>query len=257
MGVLAPETRGKRRRMVASQLAARGVRDARVLAAMAWLPREWFLPPHLAAEAYDDAPLPIGSGQTISQPYIVALMTAALAPRRGERVLIESFAAGGSTPLELCAIPRRHADLNRSRRRRFVSKERATCRQQAHRSKGGQACAETSVDVSSRHHPQRAPTGGWRSALSAGRWRSLNRRGSGVNGLRDPDSPPAAPFRTQRPGRPSHHASPPEVEVDRIRDAEAAAMTDHLREHHAELGLSRAAALGDVFEHYRVTRTHE
>src|SRR5882672_9113248 len=50
--------------------------------------------------------------------------------RRGERVLIESFAAGGSTPLELCAIPRRHADLNRSRRRRFVSKERATCRQQ-------------------------------------------------------------------------------------------------------------------------------
>ena len=105
--------------------------------------------------------------------------------RRGERVLIESFAAGGSTPLELCAIPRRHADLNRSRRRRFVSKERATCRQQAHRNKGGQACAETSVDVSSRHHPQRAPTGGRRSALSAGRWRSLNRRGSGVNGLRD------------------------------------------------------------------------
>src|SRR2546422_1530506 len=100
--------------------------------------------------------------------------------RRGERVLIESFAAGGSTPLELCAIPRRHADLNRSRRRRFVSKERATCRHQAHRSKGGQACAETSVDVSSRHHPQRAPTGGWRSALSAGRRRTLNRRGSGV-----------------------------------------------------------------------------
>src|SRR5882762_10780063 len=98
--------------------------------------------------------------------------------RRGERVLIESFAAGGSTPLELCAIPRRHADLNRSRRRRFVSKERATCRHQARRSKGGQACAETSVDVSSRHHPQRAPTGGWRSALSAGPWRSLNRPAS-------------------------------------------------------------------------------
>jgi protein-L-isoaspartate(D-aspartate) O-methyltransferase len=73
--------------MVARQLAARGIRDARVLAAMAWLPREWFLPPHLAAAAYDDGPLPIGSGQTISQPYIVALMTAALAPRRGARVL--------------------------------------------------------------------------------------------------------------------------------------------------------------------------
>lgn len=87
MAVLAPETRPERRRMVARQLAARGIRDARVLAAMAWLPREWFLPPHLAAAAYDDGPLPIGSGQTISQPYIVALMTAALAPRRGDRVL--------------------------------------------------------------------------------------------------------------------------------------------------------------------------
>lgn len=73
--------------MVATQLAARGIRDCRVLAAMAWVPREWFLPPHLAPEAYDDAPLPIGSGQTISQPYIVALMTAALAPRRGDRIL--------------------------------------------------------------------------------------------------------------------------------------------------------------------------
>ena len=148
--------------------------------------------------------------------------------RRGERVLIESFAAGGSTPLELCAIPRRHADLNRSRRRRFVSKERATCRHQAHCSKGGQACAETSVDVSSRYHPQRAPTGGRRSALSAGCWRSLNCRGSGVNGLRGPDSPPAAPFRTQRPGRPSHHASPPEVALDRI--PELAGEIEWLRE---------------------------
>ena len=54
---------------------------------MAWTPREWFLPPHLARSAYDDAPLPIGSGQTISQPYIVALMTASLAPRRRDRIL--------------------------------------------------------------------------------------------------------------------------------------------------------------------------
>jgi protein-L-isoaspartate(D-aspartate) O-methyltransferase len=73
--------------MVATQLACRGVHDRRVLAAMAWVPREWFLPPHLADEAYDDGPLPIGSGQTISQPLIVALMTQALAPRRGDRVL--------------------------------------------------------------------------------------------------------------------------------------------------------------------------
>src|SRR2546429_6630577 len=59
--------------MVARQLAGRGIRDCRVLAAMGWVPREWFLPPHLASEAYEDAPLPIGSGQTISQPLIVAL----------------------------------------------------------------------------------------------------------------------------------------------------------------------------------------
>src|SRR2546422_3594006 len=60
--------------MVASQLAARGITDRRLLAALARVPREWFLPPHLAEDAYDDAPLPIGSGQTISQPYIVALI---------------------------------------------------------------------------------------------------------------------------------------------------------------------------------------
>jgi protein-L-isoaspartate(D-aspartate) O-methyltransferase len=83
--------------MVASQLAGRGIKDRRALAAMAWTPREWFLPPHLAEEAYDDAPLPIGSGQTISQPYIVALMTAALAPRRGDRVLEIGTGSGYQT----------------------------------------------------------------------------------------------------------------------------------------------------------------
>src|SRR5213593_1061956 len=73
--------------MVASQLAARGITDRRLLAALARVPREWFLPPHLADDAYDDAPLPIGSGQTISQPYIVALMTQWLGVRRGDLVL--------------------------------------------------------------------------------------------------------------------------------------------------------------------------
>ncbi len=85
--------------MVANQLAARGICDRRVLAAMAWVPREWFLPPHLANEAYDDAPLPIGSGQTISQPFIVALMTAALAPRRGDRVLEIGTGSGYQTAI--------------------------------------------------------------------------------------------------------------------------------------------------------------
>src|SRR5205823_14708578 len=86
MGGPAPETRRVRRRMVVRQLVNRGIRDARVLAAMARVPREWFLPPHPARDAYEDAPLPIGSGQTISQPLIVALMTAALAPRHGPPV---------------------------------------------------------------------------------------------------------------------------------------------------------------------------
>src|SRR5256886_10054359 len=96
---LAPETRRLRRRMVASQLAGRGIRNCRVLAAMASVPREWFLPPHLAAEAYDDAPLPIGSGQTISQPLIVGLMTEALAPRRHDRVLEIGTGSGYQTAI--------------------------------------------------------------------------------------------------------------------------------------------------------------
>lgn len=73
--------------MVVRQLAGRGVRDQRVLTAMRWAPREWFLPPQLAGQAYNDAPLPIGNGQTISQPYVVALMTELLQPRRHSRIL--------------------------------------------------------------------------------------------------------------------------------------------------------------------------
>jgi len=85
--------------MIASQVVNRGLRDRRVLAAMAWTPREWFLPPHLARSAYDDAPLPIGSGQTISQPYIVALMTASLAPRRRDRILEIGTGSGYQTAI--------------------------------------------------------------------------------------------------------------------------------------------------------------
>jgi protein-L-isoaspartate(D-aspartate) O-methyltransferase len=77
----------QRAEMVASQIAARDVRDPRVLAAMRKVPRHRFVPAAWAAEAYEDYPLPIGEGQTISQPYIVALMTELLALRGGERVL--------------------------------------------------------------------------------------------------------------------------------------------------------------------------
>ena len=73
--------------MVEQQIAARGVKDLRVLAAMGKVPRHRFVPPTQAGNAYDDRPLPIGHGQTISQPYIVAYMTELLRLQPGARVL--------------------------------------------------------------------------------------------------------------------------------------------------------------------------
>ena len=73
--------------MVQTQLRARGIADERVLAAMARLPRERFVPEERRAIAYADEALPIPAGQTISQPWIVARMTELLAPRVGDRVL--------------------------------------------------------------------------------------------------------------------------------------------------------------------------
>ena len=76
-----------RQRMVAQQLTARDITDPRVLAAMAKVPRDRFVPAHLAPQAYDDNPLSIGSGQTISQPYIVALMSQWAEVKPGDKVL--------------------------------------------------------------------------------------------------------------------------------------------------------------------------
>jgi protein-L-isoaspartate(D-aspartate) O-methyltransferase len=76
-----------RAEMVATQIAARGIHDERVLQVMHDVPRHLFVPERLQADAYDDRPLPIGEGQTISQPYIVASMTASLAPEPHHRVL--------------------------------------------------------------------------------------------------------------------------------------------------------------------------
>ena len=73
--------------MVEQQLIARGIRDKRVLEAMARVPRELFVPEELRGRAYDDVALPIGSGQTISQPAMVALICELLALRGDERVL--------------------------------------------------------------------------------------------------------------------------------------------------------------------------
>jgi protein-L-isoaspartate(D-aspartate) O-methyltransferase len=85
------EARGRaseaRARMVADQLKGRGIRDDRVLAAMASVPRDAFVPERDRKVAYADGPLPIGGGQTISQPYIVARMTELLAVGAGDHVL--------------------------------------------------------------------------------------------------------------------------------------------------------------------------
>ena len=73
--------------MVEDQIASRGVRDPEVLSAMRKVPRHLFVPGDLRYQAYEDHPVRIGEGQTISQPYIVALMTEALELEGGERVL--------------------------------------------------------------------------------------------------------------------------------------------------------------------------
>ena len=76
-----------RRNMVELQIASRGVHDERVLSAMRSVPRHLFVPPSYRDAAYNDCPLPIGRGQTISQPYIVAVMTELLQLMPGDRVL--------------------------------------------------------------------------------------------------------------------------------------------------------------------------
>jgi protein-L-isoaspartate(D-aspartate) O-methyltransferase len=77
----------ERQAMVSTQLVGRGIDDERVLAAMACVPRHLFVPEELCAQAYEDRALPIEEGQTISQPFIVALMAQALALAGDERVL--------------------------------------------------------------------------------------------------------------------------------------------------------------------------
>ena len=77
----------ERERMVNNQIKARGINDPRVLAAMLKVPRHLFVPLSYRLQSYNDSPLPIGEGQTISQPYIVAFMTEALELKKDDRVL--------------------------------------------------------------------------------------------------------------------------------------------------------------------------
>jgi protein-L-isoaspartate(D-aspartate) O-methyltransferase len=88
-----------RRKMVERQVAARGVADARVLEAMREIPREIFVEEALRGQAFADSALPIGHGQTISQPYIAARMTELLAPARTGRILEIGTGTGYQTAL--------------------------------------------------------------------------------------------------------------------------------------------------------------
>jgi len=93
----AEETRNDR--MIREQIMARGVSDARVLAALRAIPRELFVPSHHRASAYDDTPLPLDCGQTISQPFIVGLMSELLVLRGTERVLEIGTGSGYQTAI--------------------------------------------------------------------------------------------------------------------------------------------------------------
>jgi len=91
------DTAAARERMVAEQIRGRDVRDPAVLSALARIPRDVFIPDAERHEAYDDHPVPIGFGQTISQPYIVAFMTASLRVEPSHRVLEVGTGCGYQT----------------------------------------------------------------------------------------------------------------------------------------------------------------
>ncbi len=95
---------GLRARMVERQIAGRGIKNPRVLAALRKVERHRFVPERYRSRAYDDTPLPIGEGQTISQPYIVAYMTEALDPKPSDRVLEIGTGSGYQAAIlaELC-----------------------------------------------------------------------------------------------------------------------------------------------------------
>ena len=110
--------------MIENHLKARGIKDPAVLQAMRDVPREAFLPESMAEFAYEDSPLPIGQGQTISQPYIVAVMTELLELSEGARVL-EIGTGSGYAAAVLSRIAahvftvERHADLAEAAQNRF------------------------------------------------------------------------------------------------------------------------------------------
>jgi len=106
-------TRGER--MVAEQLRPNGIRDERVLRVMAHLPREEFVPPLQRRLAYEDHPIAIGGGQTISQPLVVAAMTQAIAPQPGD-IVLEVGSGSGYQAAVLALLAGRVIGIERDRR---------------------------------------------------------------------------------------------------------------------------------------------
>lgn len=102
----------ERSRMVELQIRSRGIANLRVLAAMQEIPRHAFIPPPYDVSAYADAPLPIGNGQTISQPYIVALMTELLDPQPGDHIL-EIGSGSGYQAAILSVLSRKVTSIER------------------------------------------------------------------------------------------------------------------------------------------------
>jgi len=116
---------GRRNRMVEDQIAARGACRDRILEALRAVPRHAFIPAQYEDRAYGDHPVPIGHGQTISQPYIVALMTDLLDPRSGDRVLEIGTGSGYQAAIlsMLCAeviSVERHPELAEAARARLI-----------------------------------------------------------------------------------------------------------------------------------------
>lgn len=101
-----------RRRMVEEQIVARGVTDARVIEAMLKVPRHKFVPSGMESQAYSDNPMPIGEGQTISQPYMVAMMSEAL-QLQGDEAVLEIGTGSGYQAAVLAVLAERVFSLER------------------------------------------------------------------------------------------------------------------------------------------------
>jgi len=99
-----PRLQDARQRLVQRHIQGQGISDPGVLAAMRTVPRHRFVPPELLSQAYADRPLPIGEGQTISQPYVVALMTESLRLGKADRVLEIGTGSGYQAAILACIV---------------------------------------------------------------------------------------------------------------------------------------------------------